>query len=173
MHGKSRKACFSRIAIELMKPLYRYAYWLSGDAGAAEELLQKALARAWSDFDDLHDERAAKHWLFTILRSEFLRRPNSALQGNVFTIEDSIPVESASLDQVPNLIDMRYALEQLPTDYREALLLQAAEGFSLQEIAELLDVSLNTAAARALRARLKLRDILSSNKQLASAGGLR
>jgi RNA polymerase sigma-70 factor (ECF subfamily) len=161
MQEKSSKARFSRIAMEFMKPLYRYGYWLAGDACAAEDLVQETLARAWSGFGALRDERAAKAWLFTILRREFLRKPVPARRGNVVPLEDDILGVTGTLDHVPDMIDVRHALKRLPTEHREALLLQVMDGFSLQEIGDLLDISANTAATRVFRARLQLREMLS------------
>lgn len=53
--------------------LYRYAYWLCRDRFAAEDLVQEAFARAWQSWDGLRDDRAAKGWLYTILRNEHAR----------------------------------------------------------------------------------------------------
>ena len=53
--------------------LYRYAYWLCRDRFTAEDLVQETFARAWKSWDDLRDDKAAKSWLYTILRNEHAR----------------------------------------------------------------------------------------------------
>ena len=61
--------------------LYRYAYWLSGERAAAEDLVQETFLRAWRFLDSLKEEAAAKSWLTTILRRENARKfakPDSA-----------------------------------------------------------------------------------------------
>ena len=56
------------------KDLYRYGYWLSRDSAIAEDLVQETFLRAWRAIDSLNDAKAAKSWLFTILRRENARR---------------------------------------------------------------------------------------------------
>lgn len=162
-------ARFSHFAAEHMKPLYRYAYWLSRDAGAAEDLVQEALGRAWSAFGALRDERAGKAWLFTILRREFLRRPPPA--HNHLPLEDEVADETYAPGYAVEVMDVRLAIGRLAPEYREALMLQTMDGFSLEEIGRLLGIPANTAATRVFRARLQLREMLSETAPAAKATG--
>ncbi len=54
--------------------LFKYAYWLSRDKAAAEDLVQETFLRAWRFLDSLKDENSAKSWLTTILRRENARK---------------------------------------------------------------------------------------------------
>src|SRR5487761_2123464 len=53
--------------------LYRYAYWLCGQAALAEDLVQETLLRAWKGLEALREADAARGWLYTILRREHAR----------------------------------------------------------------------------------------------------
>ncbi len=53
--------------------LYRFAYWLCRDRNIAEDLVQETFTRAWANWSDVRDEKAAKGWLLTILHHEHAR----------------------------------------------------------------------------------------------------
>ncbi|MGH8721741.1 MAG: sigma-70 family RNA polymerase sigma factor, partial [Burkholderiales bacterium] len=93
--------------------LYRYAYWLTRDRALAEDVVQEALLRGWRAFPRLRDRAAAKAWLFTIVRNEFLR----AVRGTDLAAESLDDLEVA--DARPELfgVEMRDALRALPPSY--------------------------------------------------------
>lgn len=140
--------------------LYRYAYWLSGEQAAAEDLVQETFLRAWRFLDSLKDEKAAKSWLTTILRRENARKYERQQFQYSDREMDTIPSENIDFDDRPEVLALRNALAQLPVKYREPLLLQVVEGFSLEEIAEMFDLPRNTVATRLHRARQKLKNQL-------------
>ncbi len=137
--------------------LYRYAFWISGNKEVAEDLVQETFLRAWRFLDSLKEEAAAKSWLTTILRRENARR----FERKQFEYEDfdtdSIPAAEVEFDPRPEIGALRDALAKLPVTYREPLVLQVLEGYSLEDIAEIMSLSRNTVATRLHRARQKLR----------------
>lgn len=140
--------------------LYRYAYWLSGERSAAEDLVQETFLRAWRFLDSLKEESAAKSWLTTILRRENARKYERK-QFQYADVEiDSIATESLEFDSRPEVSALRIALKNLPDKYREPLVLQVLEGYSLKEIAQMFNLPKNTVATRLHRARQKLRSVL-------------
>jgi|TARA_B110000196_G_C20890927_1_gene541245 RNA polymerase sigma-70 factor (ECF subfamily) len=115
--------------------LYKYVYSLSKDKASAGDLVQKIFLRAWRFFDSLKDENAAKSWLTKILRRENARKYERK-QFQYSDVEmDSIATESAGFDTRPEVLALSYALKQLPTKYREPLILQVLEGYTLEDIA--------------------------------------
>lgn len=137
--------------------LYRYAYWLCGQQSAAEDLVQETFLRAWRFMDSLNDEGAAKSWLTTILRRENARRfERRQLQYSDVEME-MIPAENTDIDDRPEVLALRNALRELPVKYREPLILQVLQGYSLDEIAEVFELPRNTIATRLHRARQKLK----------------
>lgn len=68
-----RQHRFEILAKALVPGLYRYAWWLCRDRALADDLVQETLLRAWRSLDSLREEDAARQWLITILRREYLR----------------------------------------------------------------------------------------------------
>jgi len=139
--------------------LYRYAYWLCGHRAQAEDLVQETFTRAWRALGSLADDRAARRWLYTILRREWARqfeKPEPELT-DLDGLHYPAPVD---LDTRIEAVLLRSALERLPAAYRDPLVLQVLGGFTGEEIGEILGVSANTVMTRVFRARKKLRDLL-------------
>jgi len=154
---QSKQLRFKNLVDAYSSWLYRYAYWICGEPAAAEDLVQETFLRAWRFLDSLKDENSAKSWLTTILRRENARKyEKKQLQYSDIEME-TIPMEHEELDTRPEVLALRNALRQLPVKYREPLILQVIEGYSLDEIAALFELPRNTVATRLHRARQKLR----------------
>lgn len=145
--------------------LYRYAYWLTSERSAAEDLVQETFLRAWRFLDALKDENSAKSWLTTILRRENARKYERKRLAMTDIDLDEIPTEPVDFDARPETLALRYAMRQLPEKYREPLVLQVLQGFSLDDIAAVFDLPRNTVATRLHRARQKLRAMLTADDQ--------
>ena len=65
---QERRRRFDRLVGAYRADLFRYAYWLNGNAALAEDVVQDAMVRAWRSLDSLRDDAAAKPWLLTIVR---------------------------------------------------------------------------------------------------------
>lgn len=157
-----REGLFNELMEHHGNDLKRYAYWLAGDKPTADDLLQEALLRAWKALHKLHNVKAAKGWLLTILRRENARRFERYRPP-----ESSIPLESLcapgqTYDTSTEAFVLRRALEQLPKAYREPLIKQVIEGYSQQEIAQQLGISSAGVGSRLFRARQRLRETLAA-----------
>jgi RNA polymerase sigma-70 factor (ECF subfamily) len=158
--NSSREQAFTALIAVYMDDLYRYAYWLSSDPAVADDLVQETLVRAWKSMDKLNDTKAVKGWLLTILRRENARRFE-----RVRPQESAIPTEELAAnrqdyDTSTEAFVLRGALEQLPEEYREPLLMQVIYGYSQKEIAAHLGISVAGAGTRLFRAREKMRELL-------------
>ncbi len=165
--GNARQARFQSLLGRYRDDLYRYALWLTHDQAVAEDLVQETLLRAWKALDKLHDPEAAKSWLITILRRENARR-FERIQPRY----SDIPLEALGdshnyYDTSTEAFVLRNALERLPVEYREPLLLQVLHGYSQKEIALRLGISVAGAGTRLFRARRKLRALVEGDAMAA------
>jgi len=144
--------------------LYRYGFWLCRNQAQAEDLVQETLMRAWKGLDGLKDSKASKAWLFTILRREHARhyaRPSLDLVSMDEMDYESQYFAAPGGDGATD-IEFSQALDGLPSEYREPLLLQALGGYSCEEIATIMEIKSGAVMTRLFRARQKLRKSLQS-----------
>ena len=145
---------------------FNYARWLTRNHAEAEEVVQDACVRAIRFFSSLrHDD--ARAWLLTIVRntwySRVSRRAGAAelpLDSTTDNPADSALDPEARLLQQLAIARVREALEQLPVDFREVLVLREIEGMSYKEIAAIVRVPIGTVMSRLARARDRLSAVL-------------
>jgi RNA polymerase sigma-70 factor (ECF subfamily) len=138
--------------------LRAFAISLCGQVDRADDLVQDTLLRALSNIDRFERGTNLNAWLFTILRnlfhSEYRKRrrevedPDGSYAGRLKVQ----PEQGSRLD----FEDFRTALNQLPHDQREALLLVGASGFSYEEAATICGCAVGTIKSRVNRARSRL-----------------
>jgi RNA polymerase sigma factor (sigma-70 family) len=155
-----------------LKSAYNLARWLTRNHEDAEDVVQEAFLRAFSAVENLRGEDA-KPWLLTIVRNTSLtwmkrNRNAAATIGLEEQVED--PSEPSPDPEETLLIScdreqVRKALEQLPSDFREAIVLRELEGLSYKEIATTIGVPLGTVMSRLSRGREWLRRLLSSPRK--------
>jgi RNA polymerase sigma-70 factor, ECF subfamily len=143
--------------------LYRYASWLTRDPAQAEDVVQEALLRGWRAFPRLRERAAAKAWLFSIVRNEFLRAAGRAAPAAERLEDLDLP------DERPELfgLEMRDALAALPAAYAEPLALQVLGGFSCAEIAGMIGATEGATMTRLTRARQALKRLVAPREQKA------
>jgi RNA polymerase sigma-70 factor (ECF subfamily) len=141
--------------------LYRYAFWLARDRGQAEDIVQEALLRGWRAYPRLRAAGAAKSWLFSIVRNEYLR----AREGSAREAESLEGIEIADERSPGPALEMREALLSLPEAYAEPLALQVLGGFSCAEIAAMLGATEGAIMTRLTRARQALRRMIGPLKE--------
>jgi RNA polymerase sigma-70 factor, ECF subfamily len=156
--GKNRRQRYNSLVDGLYKDVYRYAYWLCRNQALAEDLVQETFLRAWRSFDSLQNDKAAKAWLFTILRRENARL-YERYRPELVDIEDQsiAAIPSYEPDAAMDRAILHNAINRLESEYRDPLLLQVIGGFSGKEIADILDLNNNTVMTRLFRARSKLK----------------
>jgi len=158
LHGDTKRQRYESLVDSLYQDVFRYAVWLTRNQPMAEDLVQETFLRAWRSLDSLQNDKAAKAWLFTILRRENARQ-YERYRPELVDIEGQVVVEAG--DQEPDAkMDRQLllkAIQGLDEDYREPLLLQVIGGFSGKEIAAILDLNNNTVMTRLFRARSKLK----------------
>src|SRR5262249_18933729 len=142
--------------------LRAFAISLSGNADRADDLVQETLLRALANIDSFQPGSNLPAWLFTILRNLFRsdyrkrRREVEGAGGHYATPLTTQPSQSAHLE----FEEFRTALDKLPQDQREALILVGASGFSYEDAAAICGCAVGTIKSRVNRARSKLAALL-------------
>lgn len=153
-----KRAKFESLVRAYGAELYRYAYWLARERFTAEDLVQETFARAWNAWDGLRDDRAAKGWLYAILRNEHARLYEK-MRVDIDDARDIDTLPDPAGGRASDSFELRDALKALPASYREPLLLQTLGGFSCAEIGQMLGTSEGAVMTRLTRARLALRKL--------------
>ena len=142
--------------------LRRYARALLGDRAAADDLVQDTLERAWSRIDQWRPGSNLRAWLFGImhnLRVDQMRRTPPMIRS-VEESECNLPTRPTQTDGL-ELKDLEAALNQLPHEQREVVLLVALEDMAYAEIAAMLGIPAGTVMSRLARGRERLRQIMA------------
>ncbi|MEP6876969.1 MAG: sigma-70 family RNA polymerase sigma factor, partial [Burkholderiales bacterium] len=138
--------------------LRRYARALAGNRDDADDLVQDTLERAWARSALWRGVADARGWLFSIMHNlhvDGVRRPRVATQ----TIDDDTPEVAMAPTQGERLamLDLQAALDLLPVEQKEIVLLVALEDMAYAEIAKTLGIPIGTVMSRLSRGRERLR----------------
>lgn len=151
-----------RLIAQYQHRLLRYLVYLTGKRELAEDLFQETWIRVLERGHQFNDRYAFSTWLFTVARNlviDHMRRTQPASLDGLMDDEDK-PIEFPATGQ-PSAFDLTHQHEQseritaglqnLPAEYREALVLRFQEGMSLEEIATVASVPLGTVKSRLYR----------------------
>ena len=163
MGEPGKLGCFEQAVLPHLDAAYNLARWLIRNDHDAEDLVQDACLRALKSFDGFHggDPRA---WLLTIVRNRCYtwlhenRREEltTAFDEAIHTAEEHSRNPEALLLESTDARLVKEALEELPPEFREAIVLRELEGMSYKEIAELCGIPVGTVMSRLARARQRL-----------------
>jgi len=156
------QAEFNRFVADHGPTLYRMAYRMVSDRHEAEDLVQEAYRSAWRSRQTYQAGRGERAWLVAILRRRAADRwrkhsPPTVLAGDG-PLEVGVDGVDPTRDQYTD--EMQRALDQLPVELRETLLLVVVAELTHQQAANELGVPLGTVLSRVSRARKRLRGIL-------------
>ena len=160
--GKEDDRSFKRTLLATLPNLRAFAVSLSGRQDRADDLVQDTIMKAWANQASFTPGTNMKAWLFTILRNEFY----SQMRKRGREVQDTDGVFSSALATHPeqyghmDLADFKTALDQLPEDQREAILLVGAAGFAYEEAADVCGCAVGTIKSRVSRARNRLQELL-------------
>ena len=153
---------FKRELLATLPSLRAFAVSLSGRHDKADDLVQDTMMKAWAKQDSFQMGTNIKAWLFTILRNEFysqMRKRGREVQDSDGAFTERMAVHPSQYG-IMDLADFKKALDGLPDDQREALILIGASGFSYEEAAEICKCAVGTIKSRVSRARTKISDVL-------------
>lgn len=147
--------------VEHIPRLRRYARALTGSPFRADDLVQDTLERAFAKWHLWRTGTNLRAWLFAIMHNVFINQLEATRHDRDAVSLDDAP-ESATPpvhDSALVMRDLAAALEQIPEEQREVLLLVALEEMKYEEVARVLHVPIGTVMSRLARAREKLRRI--------------
>ncbi|HSD63367.1 MAG TPA: sigma-70 family RNA polymerase sigma factor [Ignavibacteriaceae bacterium] len=146
---------------------YNFARWLTRNNEDAADIVQEACLRAMKYYNSYRggDGRA---WLFTIIRNIFYTRNDSESKSQSVIDRNFNPVDLISYESNPELIYqqnenkemLHKALELLPVEFREIIILRELEGLDYKEIANIAEIPIGTVMSRLSRGRKILSNYL-------------
>lgn len=167
-HSKGRRTAFEAEALPHMDALHRTALRMTKNSNDAEDLVQEAFVKAYRFWDRFESGSNCRAWLFKIMTNIFINdyrsKSRTPTPVNVDDIDDSYLYnhltdtqnESNPEQQFLSKVlddDVKRAIEELPDDFRVVTILSFLEGFSYQEIADIVGLQLGTVKSRLHRGR--------------------
>jgi RNA polymerase sigma-70 factor, ECF subfamily len=151
--------------------IYNFALRLTTDPNDAEDLVQDTIVKAFRFFNSYEKGTNAKAWLFRILKNSYInnyrkksKQPHQVDYDEISTFYETVRSEQSNTTDMEDIMygqllddDVTRALERIPEDFRTVVLLCDVEGFTYEEIANMLDVPIGTIRSRLHRGRNLLR----------------
>jgi RNA polymerase sigma-70 factor (ECF subfamily) len=168
---------FEEQALPFMDQLYAAALRMTRNPADAQDLVQETFVKAFAAFKQFEQGTNLKAWLYRILTNTFInsyrKKQREPYQGTIDELEDwqlggaesttakaSRSAEAEAIDHLPDTA-VKEALQAIPEDFRMAVYFADVEGFSYQEIADIMKTPIGTVMSRLHRGRRMLRDLLT------------
>ena len=170
---------FEEVVLPHLDAAFNYARWLTRSEADAEDVVQDAYMRALKFFGSFRGDDG-RPWLLTIVRNTWYGRfPRRAAGVSIVPTDedgddrpdDSLNPEALAIQQ-ETVERVRRALEELPADFREVLVLRELEGLSYKEIAAVVSIPIGTVMSRLARGRERLSTVLGTSEAVRRDGGL-
>jgi len=169
LRDRDRQTQFERVVTPHLSAAYNLARWLTRNDADAEDVVQEACLRAYRSFDGFRGGDA-RRWILAIVRNaaySWLAKNRGhetavALESELLEIPSETPGPECVVLTRIDAQRLRQAIDALPPDLREVILLREMEDLSYKEIAELASVPIGTVMSRLARARGRLRGFLST-----------
>ena len=174
----AKKRLFEEQALPFMDQLYAAAMRMTRNPSDAADLVQETFVKAFQAFGQFQQGTNLKAWLYRIQTNTFIniyrKNQRNPYQGTIDDLEDwqlggaesvtqTLSTRSAEAEAIDHLPDstVKEALQSIPEDFRLAVYFADVEGFSYQEIADIMKTPVGTVMSRLHRGRRMLRDLLS------------
>ena len=169
---------FTADAMQYAPQLFSTALRMTRNRSDAEDLVQETYIKGWRSFSTFKEGTNLRAWLFRIMTNTYINKYNAAKRkGTEVELDDveelflykrlgsidQSKLSSSAEDQMLNLFtddEVKNALESLPEDFRIPVLLSDVDGFSYQEIAEMLEIPMGTVMSRLHRGRKIMQKML-------------
>ena len=155
---------------------FNYARWLTRSDEDAQDVVQDACVRAIRFFSSLRSEDA-RAWLLTIVRNAWYARLSAGKRPQPDVVydettdyrsDDTLDPEALAVQQ-QTIARVREAIEQLPVEFRDVLVLRELEGLAYKDIAVVVGVPIGTVMSRLSRARERLLEVIAGGLQEAGS----
>lgn len=162
---------FTAQVLPLKDKLFRYAKRLLQNHEEAEDLLQDVMVKLWVNRAELSRKSSVEAFAMTVtknlcidrFRSKQYQTSNTGIDAAELDMSDHGISPHKRAEQVEAVQFVREAMEQLPVNLRRVVELRDIEGMSYQEIADIMDMNINTLKVNLSRARKRIRDFLKTN----------
>lgn len=169
VQSHNSRAHFEQEVLPHLDAAYNLARWLTRNEHDAEDVVQEAYLRAWKFFSSFRGGNG-RSWLLTIVRRTcytWMQHNRTNELMTVFdetqhSVEDAVANPETRLLQRAQQQTLHQALEALPVELREIVVLRELEGLSYKEIAAITEVPLGTVMSRLARARKRLQQCLTA-----------
>lgn len=165
------KVSFGKLVFRYKQHIVNIAFGIIGNCHDAEDIAQEAFLKAYLSINKLKTETAFYRWLVKITinfsidkKKADVRRSTQPIGEMGAFLDTPQYMPEAVMEQKENQQLIMNGLEQLPVEQRTVLVLRELQGFSYDEIAEILDIPLGTVKSRINTARLHFREILSKER---------
>jgi RNA polymerase sigma-70 factor, ECF subfamily len=177
------RALFEEQALPFLDQLYAAGMRMTRNPADAQDLVQETYVKAFSAFRQFQQGTNLKAWLYRILTNTFInsyrKKQRDPYKNTIDDLEDwqlgeavsttsasrvSRSAEAEAIDHLPDST-VKDALQSIPEDFRLAVYLADVEGFSYQEIADIMKTPVGTVMSRLHRGRRLLRDKLTGYAQ--------
>jgi RNA polymerase sigma-70 factor (ECF subfamily) len=162
------RSAFAQIVERYWDRLYRWLYHLTHDRHTAEDLVQESLLKAFAGLKKFQAGTNFAAWLFRIAHNNYANQCRASSRKREALPEELPDRQRGPLDEAVSaeaLQQLTRAIKRLPSEYRAALLLRVEEDLSFREIAEVLDLTEETARWRVYKARQKLMSLLAPRQE--------
>ena len=172
MQGQNKLGRFETAVLPHLDAAFNLARWLTRNDADAEDVVQEAYLRAFRFFGGFHGDDG-RAWLLEIVRNTsytWMQR-NRSPELNMPLDDEPREVEGDDLNPEELLLQkadaqtLRQAVEELPLEFREVLVLRELDEMSYKQIAAVADLPLGTVMSRLARARKRLQHILVGHPQ--------
>jgi RNA polymerase sigma-70 factor (ECF subfamily) len=167
---EDQRSFFDRALWPHLRGAYNLARWMVGNRQDAEDVVQESFTKAFQAVDSFRGDDA-RAWLLAIVRNtavNFIQRrrpkPEVDWSENLPEPADRTPGPETRLIQQERREQVRSAIERLPREFRESLVLREIEGLTYKEIAWVLKIPMGTVMSRLSRARSLLMQELIPNQ---------
>lgn len=145
---------------------------MCGNRDTADDLVQEAVLRAWAARDSYAAGTNFRAWMFMILRNLYFSylRKNSRIVSFDPEVAERVLVTAPAQTGHIELADLAQALQTLPEEQREALMLVGANGLSYQEAADIVGCAIGTIKSRVARGRAALTILIDGHEDSTSGG---
>ena len=174
---------FEQLIGPLEQLIWRICWHYTGNREAAEDCGQEAMIRIWRSLDSYRGDCALESWVYRIAANccmDWLRRKKrdksesmEPLREQGFDPADPSPGTEEQVVAEDEHRRLREAITQLPEDQREALVLTQLQKVPYEQAAVLLNVSEGTVKSRVNRAKARLKEILSAERELSPPGNVK
>jgi RNA polymerase sigma factor (sigma-70 family) len=169
LQQQNKLATFEEAVLPHLDAAYNLARWLTRSDTDAEDVVQEAFLRAFKFFGGFHGANG-RSWLLAIVRNTCFTwmQHNRSLELSVPLDDELHEIESKDLNPEALLVQradklmVRQALEELPVEFREVLVLRELEEMSYRDIAGITDLPLGTVMSRLARGRKRLQLALTN-----------